>query len=142
MHTYLGTAPGVGKTYTMLAEGRRRQQAGEQLAVGWVESHGRAGTGAQLGDLDVVAPRIVSYRGSTFADVDVDAVIASEADVVLVDELAHTPDRQRGRWQDVTDLLDAGIDVLTSTNVANMRSSTRNSRGTHHRRRPSRGRPR
>ena len=124
MRTYLGTAPGVGKTFAMLAEGRRRRQAGERVVVGWVETHGRMGTRAQLGDLEVVPPRTVSHRGSAFADLDVDAVIASGADVVLVDERAHTvPDSHRGRWQDVTDLLDAGIDVLTSTNVANIRSA-------------------
>jgi two-component system, OmpR family, sensor histidine kinase KdpD len=123
VRTYLGTAPGVGKTYAMLAEGWRRRQAGERVVVGWVETHGRTGTRAQLGDLEVVGTRTVSHRGSTFADLDVDAVIGSGADVALVDELAHAvPDSGRGRWQDVTDLLDAGIDVLTSTNVANIRS--------------------
>jgi two-component system, OmpR family, sensor histidine kinase KdpD len=123
VRTYLGTAPGVGKTYAMLAEGRRRRQAGERVVVGWVETHGRTGTRAQLSELEVVGTRTASHRGSTFADLDVDAVIASGADVVLVDELAHAvPDSGRGRWQDVTDLLDAGIDVLTSTNVANIRS--------------------
>src|SRR5476651_571676 len=121
--TYLGTAPGVGKTYAMLGAGRRRAESGERVVVGWIEQHGRAETRAQLGDLVIVAPRAVSYRGSTFPDLDVNAVIVSGADVVLVDELAHTrPDGTRKRWEDVADILAAGIDVLTTANVANVRS--------------------
>jgi two-component system sensor histidine kinase KdpD len=121
--TYLGIAPGVGKTFAMLTEGRRRQDSGERVVVGWVERHGRAETRAQLGDLEMVQPRTISYRGSTFPDLDVPAVIASDAKVVLVDELAHSvPGNKRGRWQDVAELLAAGLDVITSTNVANLRS--------------------
>lgn len=123
LRTYLGIAPGVGKTYSMLAEGRRRADAGERVVVGWIERHGRDETRAQLGDLEVTAPRTVSYRGSTLADLDVQAVIASGAEVVLVDELAHSaPDRNRGRWEEVSDILDAGVDALTTANVANLRS--------------------
>jgi two-component system, OmpR family, sensor histidine kinase KdpD len=123
LRTYLGIAPGVGKTYAMLAEGRRRADAGERVVVAWIERHGRADTRAQLGDLEVIAPRTVAYRASTFEELDVQAVIASGADLVLVDELAHSvPDTKRGRWEDVADLLAAGLDVLTSTNVANLRS--------------------
>ena len=121
--TYLGTAPGVGKTYAMLGAGRRRAESGELLVVGWIERHGRAETRAQLGDLAIVTPLEVSYRGSTFLELDVNAVIVSGADVVLVDELAHTrPDGSRKRWEDVADIRAAGIDVLTTTNVANLRS--------------------
>src|SRR5579864_429925 len=90
LRTYLGTAPGVGKTYAMLREGRRRAQRGERVVVGWLERHGRPGTRAELGDLEVLAPREVEYRGHSFPDLDVAAVLASGADVVLVDELAHT----------------------------------------------------
>jgi two-component system sensor histidine kinase KdpD len=123
LRTYLGIAPGVGKTYAMLAEGHRRQEAGERVVVGWVERHGRAETRAQLGHLEVVPPRTISYRGGTFLDLDVQAVTASGADVVLIDELAHSvPDNQRGRWEDVADLLAAGLHVVTTTNVANLRS--------------------
>ncbi len=123
MRTYLGIAPGVGKTYAMLAEGRRRRDGGERVVVGWVERHPRDETRAQLGDLEVVAPRTAAYRGSTFAELDVQAVVASGAELVLVDELAHSvPDRGRGRWEDVGDLLAAGLDVLTTVNVANLRS--------------------
>ena len=121
--TYLGTAPGVGKTYAMLVEGRRRTERGERVVVGWIERHGRAETRAQVGDLAIVAPREVSYRGITFVDLDVSAVIGSGADVVLVDELAHTrPDGARRCWEDVADIRAAGIDVLTTANVANLRS--------------------
>jgi two-component system sensor histidine kinase KdpD len=123
LRTYLGTAPGVGKTYAMLGEGRRRADAGERVVVGWIERHGRAETRAQLGDLEVVPPRAVAYRGSTFSELDVEAVLAADADVVLVDELAHTwPDGSRSRWEDVAAIRAAGLDVLTTANVANLRS--------------------
>jgi len=124
LRTYLGIAPGVGKTYAMLAEGRRRRESGERVVVGWVEKHGRQETRAQRGDLEMVPPRTLSYRGSTFAELDVTAVITSGANVALVDELAHSvPDSKRERWQDVADLLAAGLDVVTTTNVANLRSA-------------------
>ena len=123
LHTYLGIAPGVGKTYTMLAEGRRRRDGGERVVVGWVERHGRAETRSQLGDLELITPRTALYRGVAFAELDVEAIVASGADLVLVDELAHTvPDRSRGRWEDVVDVLASGLDVLTTVNVANLQS--------------------
>ena len=123
LRTYLGIAPGVGKTFAMLAEGRRRAENGEHVVVGWIESHGRPQTSRQLGDLEVIAPRTVAYRGAVFADFDAPAAIASGADVVLVDELAHaTADRIRQRWQDVADVLRAGLDVVTTVNVAHLRS--------------------
>ena len=122
--TYLGTAPGVGKTFAMLAEGRRRAAAGEQVVVGWMDDHDRAGTQAQLGELTVVAPRTMTYRDHDFFDLDVPGVLAAEPDVVIVDELAHSyPDGSRQRWTDVADLLAAGVDVLTSINVANLVSA-------------------
>lgn len=123
MRTYLGTAPGVGKTYAMLAEGRRRADGGERVVIGWLERHGRAETRAQRGDLEVVPPRTVLYRGSTFRDMDVAAVVAASPDVVLVDELAHwVPDTGRWRWEEVAELLAVGLDVLTTANVANLES--------------------
>ena len=98
----------------MLAEGRRRAGNGERVVVGWIESHGRPETSRQLGGLEVIAPGTVAYRGAVFADFDAPAAIASGADVVLVDELAHaTADRSRQRWQDVADVLRAGLDVVT-----------------------------
>jgi two-component system, OmpR family, sensor histidine kinase KdpD len=123
LRTFLGTAPGVGKTFAMLAEGRRRAGHGERVVAGWIEWHGRPQTRNQLGGLEVIAPRRVAYRGTVFTDFDPGAAIASGADVVLVDELAHaTADRTRQRWQDVADVLGAGLDVVTTMNVAHLRS--------------------
>ena len=123
LRTYLGTAPGVGKTFAMLAEGRRRAQAGEKVVVGWLQPQDRAGTSRQAGGLELLPPRTIAYREAVFADFDVPAAIASGADVVLVDELAHaTPDRSRQRWEDVADVLAAGLDVITTANVAHLRS--------------------
>lgn len=123
LRTFLGTAPGVGKTFAMLAEGRRRAGAGERVVAGWIEWHGRPETRRQLGGLEVIAPRRVAYRGTVFTDFDPGAAISSGADVVLVDELAHaTADRTRQRWQDVADVLAAGRDVVTTMNVAHLRS--------------------
>jgi two-component system sensor histidine kinase KdpD len=123
LRTYLGFAPGVGKTYSMLAEGRRRAEGGEQVVVGWIERHGRSETLAQRGDLAVISPRQALHRGSVFSELDVAGVLASGATVVLLDELAHSvPDTGRERWEDAADLLAAGLDVVTTTNVANLES--------------------
>ena len=122
--TYLGSAPGVGKTYTMLTEGRRRAGAGDRVVVGWVERHGRPNTLAQLDELEVIEPGQVTYRGHDFEEMDMERVLAAQADVVIVDELAHTlPDGSRRRWVDVADLLASGADVLTTVNVANLLSA-------------------
>ena len=123
LRTFLGTAPGVGKTFAMLAEGRRRAGHGERVVVGWIEWHGRRQPRRQLGALEVIAPQRVAYRGTVFTDFDASAAIASGAGVVLVDELAHAmADRTRQRWQDVADVLAAGLDVVTTVNVAHLRS--------------------
>jgi two-component system sensor histidine kinase KdpD len=107
----------------MLREGRRRAETGDRVVVGWLEQHGRPETRAQLGDLRTVAPRTDTYHGTTFPDLDVDAVMGSGADLVLVDELAHrSADGSRRRWEDVADIRAAGLDVLTTTNVANLGS--------------------
>ena len=122
--TFLGTAPGVGKTYSMLMEGRRRADAGQRVVVGWVDPHDRPETQAQLSELDVIDPRQVTYRGHDFDELDLVGVLAAEPDVVVVDELAHSlPDGSRKRWEDVADLLAGGVDVLTSVNVANLESA-------------------
>jgi two-component system sensor histidine kinase KdpD len=122
--TYLGTAPGVGKTYSMLAEARRRSDNGDRVVVGWVEPHGRPETAVQLADLQMIGPTSVTYRGHAFPEVDVEAVLATDPQVAVVDELAHSwPDGDRKRWMDVDELLEAGVDVLTSLNVANLLSA-------------------
>jgi two-component system, OmpR family, sensor histidine kinase KdpD len=122
--TYLGSAPGVGKTYTMLTEGRRRAAAGDRVVVGWVERHDRPNTLAQLDGLEVITPTQVTYRGHDFEEMDTAAVLAAQPDVVIVDELAHSlPDGSRKRWMDVGDLLASGVDVLTTVNVANLVSA-------------------
>jgi two-component system, OmpR family, sensor histidine kinase KdpD len=125
LRIYLGAAPGVGKTYAMLNEGRRRSARGTDLVVGFVETHGRAKTAAQMVGLEVV-PRVkVEYRGTTVEEMDLPAVLARQPDVALVDELAHTnvPGLQHAkRWEDVQDLLAAGIDVITTVNIQHLES--------------------
>jgi two-component system sensor histidine kinase KdpD len=123
LRTYLGTAPGVGKTYAMLQEGRRRADGGDRVVVGWLEHAGRPHTRAQLANLPMVGARSLAYGGTSFVELDVGAILATGADLVLVDELAHTsPDGGRKRWEDVAEIRAAGMDVLTTTNVANLYS--------------------
>jgi two-component system sensor histidine kinase KdpD len=125
LRVYLGAAPGVGKTYAMLGEGHRRAARGSDVVVGFVETHGRARTAEQVEGLEVVPRRTMSYRGSDFTEMDVDAVIARRPEVALVDELAHTnvPGcRNARRWQDVEEILDAGIDVISTVNIQHLES--------------------
>jgi two-component system sensor histidine kinase KdpD len=122
---YLGAAPGVGKTYAMLHEGRRLKAEGVDVVIGFVETYGRAETEAAIGDLEVVPRKQVSYKGVTLEEMDVDAILARQPDVVLIDELAHTnaPGSAREkRWMDVDALRDASIDVLTSLNIQHLES--------------------
>ena len=122
---YLGAAPGVGKTYAMLNEGRRRGSRGADVVVGFVETYGRAKTAAQIDDLEVVPRRSLTYRDATFEEMDVDAVLVRRPAIALVDELAHTNvpgSRNEKRWQDVDQLLAAGIDVITTVNVQHLES--------------------
>ena len=102
-HIYLGAAPGVGKTYTMLSEGRRRRQLGGDVVIGFVECHGRRSTEELIEGLEVVPKRLVEYRGSRFEEMDLTAVLERHPEVVLVDELAHTnvpgSGRNEKRWQ-------------------------------------------
>ena len=93
LRTYLGTAPGVGKTYAMLNDGRRRSDGGERVVVGWIERHDRAETRAQLRNLEIAPPRSLDYRGTNFEDLDVAAIMARQLDVVLIDELGRTRTR-------------------------------------------------
>ena len=126
LRIYLGAAPGVGKTYAMLDEGQRRAGRGADVVVGFVETHGREHTAAQIGDLTVIPRKRVTYRGSDFEEMDLDAVLARRPQVALVDELAHTNVPGSGphtkRWQDVETLLEAGIDVISTVNVQHLES--------------------
>jgi two-component system sensor histidine kinase KdpD len=125
LRVYLGAAPGVGKTFAMLNEGRRRAQRGTDVVVGYVETHGRPNTEGQIGELDVVPRHTMEYRGATFEEMDLDAVLARRPAVALVDELAHTNvpgSRNTKRWQDVEELLDAGIDVISTVNIQHLES--------------------
>ena len=125
LRIFLGAAPGVGKTYTMLEEAHRRAERGTDVVVAFVETHGRIHTEAMLDDLEVLPRKRVNYRGVELTELDVDAVLAREPDLAVVDELAHTNapgSRHAKRWEDVRVILDAGIDVLTTVNVQHLES--------------------
>jgi len=125
LRTYLGIAPGVGKTYAMFRDGRARRRAGADAVVAYWERHGRQATAAQLDDLEVLPARTVTYRSLNVPELDVAAVLDRRPELALVDELAHAnPPGQRypKRWQDVEELLAHGIDVYTTLNVANIES--------------------
>jgi len=125
LRVYVGAAPGVGKTYAMLGEGQRRRERGTDVVVGLVETYGRPKTIDSLVGLEVVPPRRVTYRGVEFSELDTPAVIARHPHVALVDELAHTnvPGTERAkRWEDVLDVLAAGIEVITTINVQHLES--------------------
>jgi two-component system, OmpR family, sensor histidine kinase KdpD len=125
LKVYLGSSAGVGKTYAMLREGHRLKQQGLDVAIGLVEPHGRAETADQIGDLEVIPPRTIEYRGVTLREMDLDAILARKPAVCLVDELAHTNapgSRHPKRYQDVEDLLRAGIHVITTVNVQHLES--------------------
>jgi two-component system, OmpR family, sensor histidine kinase KdpD len=125
LRIYLGAAPGVGKTYAMLTEGQRRRERGTDVAVALLETHGRRLTAAMAEGLEVVPRRALVYRGVTFTEMDTDAVLARHPQVALVDELAHSnvPGcRNLKRWQDVDELLDAGIDVIGTLNIQHLES--------------------
>ena len=125
LRIYLGAAPGVGKTYAMLGEGHRRAERGTDVVVGYVETHGRQHTAAMLEGLEVVPRRELSYRDAAFTEMDVDAVLARCPAVALVDEFAHTNvpgSRNEKRWQDVEELLAAGIDVISTVNIQHLES--------------------
>ncbi|MGJ0396598.1 MAG: ATP-binding protein [Methylocystis sp.] len=125
LRVFLGAAPGVGKTYAMLARAQSAKAEGADVVVGLAETHGRAETQALLNGLETLPRRVCDYRGRTIEEFDIDAALARKPQVVLVDELAHTnaPDsRHPKRWQDIEELLDAGIDVWTTLNVQHLES--------------------
>jgi two-component system sensor histidine kinase KdpD len=123
---YLGAAAGVGKTYAMLNEGHRRHQRGTDVVIGFVECHGRHLTEECIDDLEVVPRKVVQYRSSRFEEMDLDAVVTRDPRVALIDELAHTNVPGSGshekRWEDVLEILEAGIDVITTVNIQHLES--------------------
>jgi two-component system sensor histidine kinase KdpD len=123
LRIYIGAAPGVGKTYAMLQEAHALRERGLDVVVGIVETYGRPHTDDQLKDLDVVPLRSIDYRGVTMKEMDVEAIITRKPQVVVVDELAHTNvpgSRHEKRYEDVLDLLKAGIHVLTAVNIQHL----------------------
>src|SRR5690242_3336542 len=125
LRVYLGAVAGAGKTYAMLNEGHRRESRGTDVVVGYVETHGRSQTQAQIGDLEIIPRKKVTYRGVTLEEMDTDAIIARHPKVALIDELAHTNvpgSKHVKRYQDVLEILDAGIDVVTTLNIQHLES--------------------
>ncbi|BCB74942.1 hypothetical protein Pflav_013520 [Phytohabitans flavus] len=125
LRIYLGAAPGVGKTFALLGEAHRRKGRGTDVVVGSVETHGREHTERLIGDLEIVPGKTLSFGGTTFTEMDIDAVIARRPQVAVVDELAHTNvpgSRNAKRWQDVQELIEAGITVLSTVNIQHLES--------------------
>jgi two-component system sensor histidine kinase KdpD len=124
---FLGYAPGVGKTYNMLSEAIRRSRRGEDVVIGVVETHGRKGVAELVAQLPQVARRKLEYKGTVFEEMDVDALIARHPQVALVDELAHTNvygNKHKKRYEDVLEILEARIDVLSTMNIQHLESVT------------------
>ena len=125
LRVYLGAAPGVGKTVDMLSEARRRKERGTDVVIGVCETHGRTYTAALMEGLEQVPLREVSHRGTVLRELDLDALLARRPEVALVDELAHTNapgSRHTKRWEDVHELLDAGINVISTVNIQHFES--------------------
>jgi two-component system sensor histidine kinase KdpD len=125
LRIYLGAAPGVGKTFAMLGEAHRRLERGTDVVAAVVETHGRKKTAEMLTGIELIPPHYVDYRGSSFPELDVAAVLTRQPQVVLVDELAHTNtpgSKNSKRWQDIEELLDAGISVISTVNVQHLES--------------------
>ena len=123
LRIYLGAAPGVGKTYHMLNDAVLRRKQGVDIVIGLVETHGRAETQEQIRDLEIVPQRVIPYRGVDLKEMDIDAILARHPQIVIVDELAHTNvpgSKNRKRYEDVLELLDAGIDVWTAVNIQHL----------------------
>ena len=125
LKVFLGMAPGVGKTYEMLLTARRRQEAGGDIVVGVVETHGRGDTEALVEGLEVLPRRPIEYKARTLLEFDLDGALARRPKLLLVDEYAHSNvpgSRHPKRWQDVEELLAAGIDIWTTLNVQHLES--------------------
>ena len=125
LKVFLGAAPGVGKTYAMLQNARRLKNEGVDVVIGLVETHGRAETSALVEGLEVLPRRKIEYHGRTLDEFDLDAALKRKPKLIVVDELAHSnaPDsRHPKRWQDVQELLDAGVSVWTALNIQHLES--------------------
>jgi two-component system, OmpR family, sensor histidine kinase KdpD len=125
LRVYLAAAAGAGKTYAMLNEGHRREDRGTDVVIGYVETHGRSQTQAQIGDLEIIPRKRIPYRGVTLEEMDTDVILARHPSIVLIDELAHTNvpgSRHAKRYQDVLEILGAGIDVVTTLNIQHLES--------------------
>src|SRR5665213_2697449 len=125
LRVYLGSAPGVGKTYRMLDEGWRRRARGTDVVIGYVETHQRPSTNAQVRDLEVVPRVTLEYRGAQLEEMNLEGILARKPEVALIDELAHTNvpgSTNEKRWQDVEAILDAGINVITTVNIQHLES--------------------
>src|SRR5450631_4181218 len=123
LRVYIGAAPGVGKTYHMLNDALMKREQGEDVVIGLVESHGRKETAEQIRDLEIIPQRVIPYRGVELKEMDVDAILARHPNTVVVDELAHTNvpgTKNRKRYEDVLELLDAGINVMTAVNIQHL----------------------
>ena len=123
LRIYIGAAPGVGKTYSMIEDAHAARREGIDAVVGFVETHGRAETEAKLADLEIVARKALDYRGVVLEEMDLDAILARKPQLCMVDELAHTNapgSRHHKRYQDVLELLDAGISVMTAVNIQHL----------------------
>jgi two-component system, OmpR family, sensor histidine kinase KdpD len=125
LRIYLGAAPGVGKTYAMLSEGRRRNDRGTDVVVGFVATYGRPQTIAMLEGLEILPMSVLAYRGREFEEMDVEALIERRPEVALIDELAHTNipgARHAKRWEDAVEALAAGIEAITTINIQHLES--------------------
>src|SRR4029450_4144497 len=123
LRIYIGAAPGVGKTYSMIEDAQAFRRDGSDVVIGFVETHGRAETEAKLVDLEIVPRRTTEYRGVVLEEMDLDAILARKPQLCVVDELAHTNapgGRHEKRYQDVLELLDAGIGVMTAVNIQHL----------------------
>jgi two-component system sensor histidine kinase KdpD len=124
LRIYLGAAPGVGKTWDMLSDAyRMKHQLGVDVVIGLVEAHGRAETEARIRDLEIIPEKVIPYRGVNLKEMDLDAIIARHPNTVVVDELAHTNipgSKNKKRYEDVLELLDAGINVMTAVNIQHL----------------------
>jgi two-component system, OmpR family, sensor histidine kinase KdpD len=123
LRVYIGAAPGVGKTYRMLEQAHHLKKQGIDVAIGLIEPHGRAETAALIGDLEIIPQKEIVYRSVTLREMDLDAILARKPNTCVVDELAHTNvpgSRNRKRYEDVLELLDAGINVMTAVNIQHL----------------------